>query len=200
MNQWQNRQVVITWFKSIENKKSSSFIKFNIVEFYPSISKELLTKSIHYAKSITTLEEEVIKPVFHTRKSLLLEKTVFGFREDNSDFLVAKGSYGGAEVCELVGLYLLNMLTYEIVKNNIGLHRDNGLSCFQNISGPDSEKIKKKMCKIFKENELSVTVACNLAINDFLDVNFYLKSVTVPKECRTTRYPIYISNRTIHHL
>ena len=34
------------------------------------------------------------------------------------------------------------------------------------------------MCKIFKENKLSVTVACNLAINNFLDVTFYLKSVT----------------------
>ena len=113
------------------------------MKFYPCISKELLTKSIHYAKSITTLEE-VIKPVFHSRKSLLLQKTVFGFREDNSDFLVAKG---GFEVCELVGLYLLNMLTNEIGKNNIGFQRDNGLSYFQNISGPDSERIKKKMCK-----------------------------------------------------
>ena len=114
------------------------------MKLYPCISKELLTKSIHYAKSITTLEEQVIKPVFHSRKSLLLEKTVFGLREDNSDFLVAKG---GFEVCELVGIYLLNMLTNDIGKNNIGFQRDNGLSCFQNISGPDSERIKKKMCK-----------------------------------------------------
>ena len=99
---------------------------------------------MHYAKSITTLKKEVIKPVFHTRKSLLLEKKVFGFREDNSDFLVTKGSYGGAGVCKLVGLYLLNMLTYEIGKNNIGLDRDNGLSCFQNISGPKCVKYLKK--------------------------------------------------------
>ena len=62
-------------------------------------------------------------------------------------------SYDGAEVCELVGLYLLNLLTNEFVlKHNIGLYRDDGLSCFQNISGPDSEKIKKKKHKIFKEN------------------------------------------------
>ena len=57
MNQWQNTQAVITWFKSIENKRSSSFIKFDIDNFYPSITKELLTKSIRYAKSITTIEE-----------------------------------------------------------------------------------------------------------------------------------------------
>ena len=57
MNQWQNTQTVITWFKTIENKRSSSYIKIDIVDFYPYISKEQLTKSINYAKSITTIEE-----------------------------------------------------------------------------------------------------------------------------------------------
>ena len=64
------------------------------------------------------------------------------------------GSYDGAEVCELVGFYLLNLLTNEFRKDNIGLYRDGGLSFFQNISGLDSAKIKKKICKIFKENLL----------------------------------------------
>ena len=31
--------------------------------------------------------------------------------------------------------------------NKIGLYRDDGLSCFQNLSGPESAKIKKKLCK-----------------------------------------------------
>ena len=69
MNQWQKMQAVIAWFKPIENKRRSSFIKLDIVDFYPSISKELLTKSINYAKSITTIEEEeVITTAFHARK------------------------------------------------------------------------------------------------------------------------------------
>ena len=37
----------------------------------------------------------------------------------------------------------INLLTNEFGKNNIGLYRDDGLSCFQNISGPDSERIEK---------------------------------------------------------
>ena len=48
----------------------------------------------------------------------------------------------------------------------------------KNISGPDSKKIKKKMCKIFKQNGLIITVECNLAITDFLNVTFVLKSAT----------------------
>ena len=61
------------------------------------------------------------------------------------------GSYDGAEVCQLVGLYLLNLLTIEFGKYNIGLYRNDGLSCFWNVSGPDSEKIKEKTGKIFKK-------------------------------------------------
>ena len=99
-----------------------------------------------------------------------LTKPVFGLKKDNSGFDVAMGSYDGADVCELVGLYLLNLLTNEFGKHNISLYRDDGISCFQNISGPDSEKIKKRMCKIFKENGLIIIVECNLTITNFLDV------------------------------
>ena len=86
------------------------------------------------------------------------------------------GSYAGAELCELVGLYLLYLLIKEFGKQNIGLYRDVDLSCFENISGPDSEKITKKLFKIFKSNGLSITVECNLTVTDFLDVTFGLKS------------------------
>ena len=79
-------------------------------------------------------------------------KTSVWVKNDNLVFDVTMGNYDMAEVWELVGLYLLNLLTNQFGKNNIGLYRDDGLSCFQNILGPDSEKIK--MCKIFNENEL----------------------------------------------
>ena len=79
-----------------------------------------------------------------------LHSTVM-FKRFCPDFDVTMGSYDGAEVCELVGLYLLSLLANEFGKHNIGLYRDDGLSPFQNISGPDPEKIKKKLCKTFKE-------------------------------------------------
>ena len=49
-------------------------------------------------------------------------------------------SYDSEELCELVDLYLLDLLTKESAKQNTGLYRDDALSCFENISGPDSEK------------------------------------------------------------
>ena len=127
----------------------------------------MLTKPINYAKSITTIEEEVIKTVFHAGKSLLFDKTSFRVKKDNSGVDVTMGSYDGDEVFELVGLCLLYLSTNEFGKNNSGLYRDDSLSCFQNISGPDSKRIKKKMLKIFKETGLNIALACNLTIIDF---------------------------------
>ena len=66
---------------------------------------------------------------------ILFNKTSVWVKKDNPDFDVTMGSYDGAEVYELVGLYLLNLLSNEFKKQKIvfGLHRDDGLSCFQNI-------------------------------------------------------------------
>ena len=75
MNQWRNTKSVIEWFKAIKNKSKFYFIKFDIIEFYPSIiSKELLSKAIEYAQSVTTIEEKVIKTIYHANKSLLFDK------------------------------------------------------------------------------------------------------------------------------
>ena len=56
------------------------------------------------------------------------------------------------------------------------MNRGDGLSCFQNISGPESGKIKKKLWKIHKKHGLNITVECNLHITDFLGVTFDLRT------------------------
>ena len=120
MNQRRNTKSVIDWFKAIKNKSKSSFIKFDIVQFYPSISKERLSKAIEYAQSVNTNEEKVIKTIYHARKSLHFDKENPWVKKDNPEFDVTMGSYDGAELCELVGLYLLDLLTKEFGKQNIG--------------------------------------------------------------------------------
>ena len=42
INQWRKTQAVITCFKNITRKSRTSSVKFDIVDFYPSISKDLL--------------------------------------------------------------------------------------------------------------------------------------------------------------
>ena len=154
------------------------FIKLDIVEFYPSISKELLSKIIEYAQSVTVIEKKVVKTIYHACKSLFFDKDNVWLRKDNPEFVVPMGSYDGAELCELVSLYLLHIFTKKFGKRNIGLYRHDCFNCFENMPGPDSKKIKKKLSKIFKSNRLSVTVECNLIVKDFLDATFDLKSAT----------------------
>ena len=44
------------------------------------------------------------------------------------------GSYDGAEICELVGLFILNHLGKSFGKENIGIYRDDGLAIIKNNS------------------------------------------------------------------
>ena len=64
-------------------------------------------------------------------------------------FGVTMGAYDGAEVCELVGNYLLYELSKLYEKKDIGLCRDDGLAVFKNKSRPESEKMKKSIEAIY---------------------------------------------------
>ena len=52
------------------------------------------------------------------------------------------GSYDRAEICELVGNYILNTLASKYDKYNIGLYRDDVLAVFKNTSGRMADKSK----------------------------------------------------------
>ena len=61
--------------KSLPQKIKSRFIKFDIVEFYPSISEELPNRFISFARSITTISNTVINIIYHSRKYFLFDQT-----------------------------------------------------------------------------------------------------------------------------
>ena len=109
--QWRNTQAVIDWYSDLKNKLNETFIKFEIVEFYPSISEELLERAINYAKSISAITEQQECIIWHSRKSLLFNEKSTWTKKDWTMFDVTMGSFDGAEICELVGLYTLNLLS-----------------------------------------------------------------------------------------
>ena len=113
LNQWKNTSSVISWFKDIASKENSKFIKFDIVDFYPSITEQLLTKALVYARSIDAIDANIVNIIMHSRKSLLFDKDIVWVKKENSDFDVTIGSYDGAELCELTGLYILSNLGNE---------------------------------------------------------------------------------------
>ena len=52
------RLPTIEWFKKIKNKCKATFTQFDIIDFYPSITKNILIHSINYARKYIEITEE----------------------------------------------------------------------------------------------------------------------------------------------
>ena len=91
-------------------------------------------------------------------------------------FDVTMGAYDGAEVCELIGCFMLSKISKKYNKNNVGIYRDDGLSVFKNKSGQQLERIKKDFQKLFKSYDLEIVALCNLKIVNYLDVTLDLET------------------------
>ena len=64
-------------------------------------------------------------------------------KKQNKNFEVGMGSFDGAEISELVGLYLLSLLAQ--LKINVELYRDDGLAVCS-LTPRQAENIKKELC------------------------------------------------------
>ena len=106
-NLWKNSMDTIDWFKNIRDKKRSTFIQFVIIEFYPSITRELLLKSLNHAREYTDITEEV-EIILACRKSVLSDnrRTWVKSHVDNFDVIMGAGAYDSAQVADLVGIYI----------------------------------------------------------------------------------------------
>ena len=74
INQWKKSQV-ITSFKNIKSKKTLSFVNFDVENFYPSISIDLFTDAISYAKTITNIDDDQLSMIMKSRKTLLFNSS-----------------------------------------------------------------------------------------------------------------------------
>ena len=91
-------------------------------EFYPSIKEPLLKKSLKFVEEyiyIPTNDKSIIK---HARKSLLFNKIETKMKKDRGLFDVAMGALDGAEVCEVVGNFLLHKLSQKYERKNLLLY------------------------------------------------------------------------------
>ncbi len=94
LNQCKNTQNVIEWFGNIKEKHRHSFISFNIVDFYPSISENLLDQALSWASNLATITKDEISIIKHARKSLLFnDGKPWTKKDSNSLFDVTMGSY-----------------------------------------------------------------------------------------------------------
>ncbi|PFX23612.1 Transposon Ty3-G Gag-Pol polyprotein [Stylophora pistillata] len=67
---WKNTSAVINWFRSIDNKYNSNFICFDIDEFYPSISLDLLNKALNFASDFDNITADERNIIIHAKSSI----------------------------------------------------------------------------------------------------------------------------------
>ena len=195
LKQWKNTESVVNWFKDISDKPRKSFICFDLVNFYPSITEELLIKALKWAEKYVKISDDEKNIIIQAKKSLLFKNGTPWSKRGNSNFDVAQGSYDGAETCDLVGLFMLSEL--ETLEANVGLYRDDGL--MESSARPRAlENIKKKICAIFKKQNLAITIEANKKEVNFLDVTLNLENDTFRPFTKPNDIPNYVHRMSNH--
>ena len=107
------------------------------------------------------------------------------------------GSFDGAEVCELVGLFILNTLEKRFGKD-VGLYRDDGLAALRTTSGRLADKARKELTTIFESFGLRITAQTNIKCVNFLDLTLDLSNGKYKPYRKPNDEPLYI-NRLSNH-
>ena len=109
------------------------------------------------------------------------------------------GSFDGAGLCELLGLFILHNISTKYGIETSGLYRDDGLSYFHKISGPQSDRTRKDLIKMFKGKfNLKITIQTNLKVVNFLDVTFSMTDETYRSYLKPNSQPVYVNHLSNH--
>ena len=102
-----NIDVVLKSFNNITDKSNCSLIQFDIKEFNPSITGDILHQTLEFAKQHTNIDKNDLRIINHCRKSSLFsDNNTWKKKSTDSCFDVTMGSLDGVEeICELLGLY-----------------------------------------------------------------------------------------------
>ena len=199
VRQWKNSSDVIAFFEGAE-KTGCKFVQFDIVEFYPSITERLLSDALNFARQHVNITSKEIDTIQHARKSLLFTDDKPWIKRDGTLFDVTMGSYDGAEVCDLIGLYLLTGLKQKFENLDMGLYRDDGLGIYKNLPGPEAERTKKKIIQHFNANGLQITIDFNMTRVNFLDATFDINNGKYCPYRKPNDNPLYIHKDSNHPL
>ena len=201
LNQWKNTEEVITWFKNSKFNKNYRFIKFDITKFYPSITKNILTKALKFAESFYPITDKDISLIIHSCKTVLTHNNQT-WEKVGSDqlFNVSMGSFNGAEICDLIGLFLLNEIKKSkiFMDNEFGLYRDDALAIIRSKSPRSAENTAKYLIKLFKQNGFKITIESGLFQTDFLDVSFNILNSSYQPYNKPNSPILYVNNHSNH--
>ena len=99
---------------------------------------------------------------------------------------------------DLVGLYVLNILTRIFSPEQLGLYHNDGLIYIPNSNGPISSSIQKKIIRAFKFLGFKIEVSSNHKIVNFLGVTLDLSNNSYNPFIKTDQHPSYINVNSNH--
>ena len=197
VNLWKSTNNATEWFKAIPEKEKHAFITFDVCDFYPSISEDLLLNALDYSSKFTTITPQDRHIIIHAKKSLLYHPNSPWTKKNTNDmFDVTMGSYDGAETCELIGIYMLSLIASKF-KDEVGLYRDDGLAVCK-ATPKEVERTKKEVCNVFKSKGLKITIDANKKIVHFLDVTFDLTDGSYKPYMKPNNKLSYVHQQSNH--
>ena len=108
------------------------------------------------------------------------------------------GSFDGAEVCELIGLYILNSLAKKYGKDRVGLYRDDGLILLRGTSARLADKARKDLHQLFDEFQLKITAEITHQSVNFLDITLNLNDESYQPYRKPNNEPLFIDSHSNH--
>lgn len=193
--QWVNTADVINWFTGIKNKDNCTFMQFDIIDYYPSISKDLFTLALEFAQEYSNISDNEMDIILKCRNSVLVCNEEQSTKKTSSDNLdISIGSLYSTEASDLVGLFLLyNLSAFEYLdSDSIGLYRDDGLLIVKDSTKIKVDCIRKMIHREFKDLGLKTIVTANIKPVDFLDVTLDLNNRSFQPYIKVNSYPAYV--------
>ena len=136
------------------------------MEYYPSISLDLLEKALEFSKKYVTIDEQTTSIIMNSRKTFLYHQDKPYIKKtadvnNNRHFDVPMGSSDSAEICELTGLFLLSQIHQVFPLETCGLYRDDGLAVTK-CPAHELDKLRQNLEKIFGDNGLKITLVSRI--------------------------------------
>ena len=75
------------------------------------------------------------------------------------------GNFDGAELCELIGIYIQSLLIDSVElksKENTGLYRDDRLILLRNINNQQTNRLRKRIIKNFQSISFKIEIVTKL--------------------------------------
>ena len=106
INQWRNTKDCIKWFEEYDKNDRCSFIKYDIKDFYPSITERTLDRALDLAKEYMVMPLGKVEIIKHCRKTLLYYEDSIWIKKAEGEILTFQlGHMMGQKFVSSSGVY-----------------------------------------------------------------------------------------------